>query len=108
MQLAKHYRANIAIEKLSIKSKNHNKGKTFNRLVNNCWNRNILINNLKKWSAISGIEIYEIFCAYSSFVGQMFNPEEYDSIAAAIEINRRAQLAHVKAKYEILPKSLDL
>ena len=108
IKLCAHYRCNIAIEKINIKSKNHQKGKTFNRLVNNLWNKNILINNLKKRANLLNISCFEIYCAYSSFVGQMRNSEDYDSIAAAIEIGSRGLIAARSQKYEVLPKTLDL
>lgn len=107
-ELARHYRCNLVIEDLNIKSKNHGKGKKFNQSVNNLWNRNLLINNLKKRSNLLGIKCVEICCAYTSFVGQMTNTTEYDSVAAAIEIGYRGQLKLIKKKYEILPKTLDL
>jgi IS605 OrfB family transposase len=107
-EIAKHFRANIAIENLNIKSKDHKKGRKFNRLVNNIWLRNAFINNLKKRANILNIKCLEIYCAYSSFVGQMLNYTEYDSIAAAIEIGNRAIQALNKRKYEVLPKRLDL
>lgn len=36
----------ISCEDLNIKSKNTDKGKKFNKLVNNSWNRNLFANNL--------------------------------------------------------------
>jgi IS605 OrfB family transposase len=107
-ELCKHYRCNLVIEDLKIKSKDHGRGKGFNRLVNNMWNSNLLVNNLKKRSNLLGIKCVEISCAFSSFVGQMLNYEDYDSIAAAIEIGRRGQLKLLKQKYEVLPTTLNL
>lgn len=90
---AKHYNCEaVGIEKLNIESKDNKKGKTFNKLVNNFWNRNKFFNNLKKWLNIYGISFLEILPQYSSCIGQLTNPEETDSVAAAIEIGRRAYL----------------
>lgn len=106
--LASHWHVQaIAIEKLDIKSKNHAKGKTFNRLVNNTWHRNLLINSIKKWSSIYDLKVLEIYAAYSSFVGCINLPNEVDSIAAALEINSRAQKALEGQKYNCLPDTFD-
>jgi hypothetical protein len=89
-ELCKHYKVEcVGFEKLSMVSKNHKKGKFFNKLVNNSWNRNKFINNLRKRLNILGIENQEILANYSSSVGCLDYPDETDSIAAAIEIGRR-------------------
>ena len=80
----------IAIEKLDIISKNNNKGRKYNKLVNNMWNRNKLFNVLKKWSTVKDIKIVEIQPQYSSFIGCINHPTEIDSIAASLELNRRS------------------
>ena len=88
--LCKHYKVEcVGIEKLTMNSKNHGKGRNLNRLLNNSWNRNKFINNLKKRLNILGIINQEVICAYSSTVGCLDFPEETDSIAAALEISRR-------------------
>ena len=92
-QLAKHYQCEIiGLEKLTIKSKNHNKGKIFNRKVNNLWNRIKFFNNLKKWLNIYDIKYQEVLPEYSSFIGQLNFPDETDCIAASLEIGRRTNL----------------
>ena len=92
-KLAKHYGCElVAYEDLTIKSKNHNHGKNFNRKVNNKWNRRKFFDNLKKWLSIYSIKHQEIAPQYSSFIGQMMNENEPDMIAAAIEIGRRAYI----------------
>jgi hypothetical protein len=60
--------------------------------VNNYWLRNLIINNIKKRCNIIGIKTIEVLPQYSSFIGQMNNPDDVDSIASAIELNRRAVL----------------
>lgn len=42
----------LCIEDLNIKSSNKGSGRTFNRLCNNIWNRNLVINKLKMLSVI--------------------------------------------------------
>ena len=91
--LVKHYKCEIVgLEQLNMVSKNHNKGRYLNRLINNTWNRNIFINNLKKRLNILGVKHQEIGPQYSSTIGCLNNPEETDSIAAALEIGRRTYI----------------
>lgn len=89
-RLAKHYRCEIVgYEKLKMCPKNHKKGRDYNRLVNNVWNRRKFFGNLTKWLNIYGVRHQEIAPEYSSFIGQMQNPDEPDMLAAAMEIARR-------------------
>jgi len=107
INLAQHYRCElIAFEKLDIKAKDHSRGKRFNRLVNNCWNRTKLLQNLIKRSVIAGIRYQGIVAMYSSFIGQMTNETEYDSIAASLELSRRAYLFTKAIKEEIKPRNI--
>ena len=85
-----HHCSRLAIEQLNIKSKNHNKGKQFNRLVNNRWNRNYILNQLVKRTNIEGITLKQINPAYSSIIGNL-SYELPDAISAAIEIGRRSR-----------------
>lgn len=86
-----HYKVEcVGLEKLTMSPKNHNKGRKLNRLLNNSWNRKKFSQNLIKRLNILGIKNQEIVCAYSSTVGCLDHPEETDSIAAALEITRRA------------------
>lgn len=90
--LARHYRVDlIAFEQLSMWSKDHKKGKRFNKLVNNAWNRTRFQANLIKKCNLLCIKYKELPAAYSSFVGCLTHPQEYDSIAAALELSRRAR-----------------
>lgn len=92
-KLALHFKCGVVgLEKLKIKSKDHKKGKKFNRKVNNLWNRRKFLDNLKKWLNIFNIKFIEVLPQYSSLVGQINFPEETDSIAASLEIARRANL----------------
>lgn len=88
-----HYRVSkIVLEDLSVRNKNHGKGKIFNRLVNNKWNKNKYIESLKKWCNIYDIELVVVNPAYSSVIGNLQYCQEYkvpDMIGASIEIARR-------------------
>lgn len=81
----------LCIEDLNIKSNNKGSGRTFNRLCNNVWNRNLVINKLKMLSVIYGYELVEVNPVYSSFIGNLLygNENTPDMIASSIEIGRR-------------------
>jgi IS605 OrfB family transposase len=88
-ELSKHFKCRfVFVEDLTIKSKNHEKGKTFNRNVNNKWKRNKFIDNLNKRCNIYGQKLFRINPAYSSVIGNC-SYDFYDSINASIEIARR-------------------
>lgn len=90
--LAKHYRCEIfSIEKLNIKTKDLDKGKKLNKLINNQWNRNKFINVLKKLVNSSSTTLIEVEPAYSSILGNLVYREERlpDMILSSIEIGRR-------------------
>jgi len=92
-KLAKHYQCEVVcFEKLTIKPKDNNKGKLYNRLVNNNWNRVKFFQNLTKWCNIFGIKTQEVVPEFSSFIGQLTNELEPDMVAASIEISRRGFL----------------
>ena len=79
-------------EELTINSSDKGNGKTFNRLCNNVWCRNLVINKLKMLSNIHGYFITEVNPAYSSFIGNILygNESTPDMIASSIEVARRA------------------
>ena len=82
----------ICLEELNINSSDKQKGKEFNRLCNNVWCRNLVINKLKMLSTMHGYFITEINPAYSSFIGNiLYGAEDTpDMVASSIEIARRA------------------
>lgn len=82
----------ICLEELTINSSDKGNGKTFNRLCNNVWCRNLVINKLKMLSNIHGYFITEVNPAYSSFIGNILygNESTPDMIASSIEVARRA------------------
>ena len=82
----------VSIEDLKIKSDDKNKGKKFNKLVNNLWNRNALVNNLTKRCNIFNIKLLKVKPEYSSFIGNFLyrGLNLPDMILASIELGRRA------------------
>ena len=87
-----YYRCEVfGLEELNIKSKDTDKGKYFNKLVNNVWNRNKLVNNIKKRCNIYSIRVMFAKPNYSSFVGNfLFRDLKLpDMVLASIEIGRR-------------------
>ncbi len=107
IDIARYYRCELfGIEDLNIKSNNKEKGSRFNRLCNNIWNRNALVNNLSKRCNIFGIKMLKVKANYSSFVGNLLfrNLEMPDMVLASIEIGRRAfefNLQYIKKEKEI-------
>ena len=91
--LCRHYHCEcFSIEDLSIKSRDLNKGKKLNKLVNNQWNRNKFINCLKKLVNSSSTTLIEVKTEYSSILGNLIYREEHlpDMVLSSIEIGRRA------------------
>ena len=81
----------ISIEDLNIKSKDLDKGKRFNKLVNNSWCRNTFVNNLTKRCNIHNIKLLKVKPEYSSFIGNFLyrSLNLPDMVLASIEIGRR-------------------
>ena len=81
----------ISIEDLCIKSKDLDKGKRFNKLVNNLWGRNSFVNNLVKRCNIYNIKLLKVKPEYSSFIGNFLyrSLNLPDMVLASIEIGRR-------------------
>lgn len=89
---AKHYKCEVfAIEDLSIPVTDNKKGRKYNRLVNNSWNRNLLLNQIKKHINCSSTTLVEIDPAYTSKIGNILYRKEHlvDACLASIEIGRR-------------------
>ena len=90
--LCKHYHCEcFSIEELSIKSKDLDKGKKLNKLINNQWNRNKFINILRKLVNSSSTTFIEVKPEYSSILGNLIYREEQlpDMVLSSIEIGRR-------------------
>ena len=81
----------ISIEDLNISSKDNDKGSKFNKLVNNCWNRTLFVNNLTKRCNILNIKLLKVTPNYSSFIGNFLyrSLNLPDMILSSIEIGRR-------------------
>ena len=89
---AKHYKCEVfGLEELNIKSKDTTRGKHYNKLVNNVWNRDKLVKNIKKRCNIYSIRVMLAKPNYSSFVGNfLFRDLNLpDMTLASIEIGRR-------------------
>lgn len=88
--ICRRYRVSaVGYEELTIPASDKGKGRRFNRQVNNEWCRDYFVSSLRKHMALVGCRCYEIAPQYSSFIGCMMHPEETDSVAASMEINRR-------------------
>jgi hypothetical protein len=81
----------LAIEDLNIKSSNKGKGKHFNRLCNNVWKKNLVVDKLKMLANVHGFELVEVMPQYSSTIGNVKygNNSTPDMVASSIEIARR-------------------
>ena len=77
------------LEKLTMGNKDHGKGRRFNKSVNNTWHRCLFQAQMKKRLRLYTIEIKEVNCAFTSYVGNIINNTYPDAIAAAIEISYR-------------------
>lgn len=82
----------VAVEELSIKPKDHKKGKQLNKLCNNKWERRLFVTKLKMLANLYKFDLAEVNPAYSSIVGNFAYGSENtpDMVAASIEIARRA------------------
>jgi len=97
VEIAKHYKCELfAIEKLEIISNDTGRGRRFNRLVNNQWNRNIFYSLIEKYCDRCGIRLYKVVANYSSFEGNLIYRDTGlpDMCLASIELGRRAYEFH--------------
>jgi IS605 OrfB family transposase len=77
----------VFVEDLTIDSKDHEKGKDFNRKIKQ-WIRNPFINNLKNRISVYGGKLFKINPRYTSFIGNVIYNFS-DPINASLEIGRR-------------------
>ena len=92
-KLASYFRCEVfGIEDLRIASSDKSKGKNFNKLCNNQWNRRLLVHILEKSCKLYQIYFQKIIANYSSFIGNLVYREEKlpDPCLSSIEIGRRA------------------
>ena len=80
--------AHLALEALKMAPKQHNKGKVFNKLVNNKWVRSLIVQQITKRCALAGVNLHTIHPAYSSIIGNL-TYQIYDPCASAAEMARR-------------------
>jgi hypothetical protein len=97
----------VFVEDLSIKSKQHNKGKRFNRMVNNQWIRNDFINNLDKRISVYDGRLFKINPAYSSFIGNLVY-DYSDPINASLEIARRGYEVIILKNKKFYPEMISV
>jgi len=95
--LAKHYKvSHFVMEDLDFKPKvDKNKPKEFNRKTKNLWHRTLTQQLVNKYCNINGIIKIEVIPCYSSFIGNMVY-EDYDPIAASLELCRRGIVKYIK------------
>lgn len=90
--LCKHFKCEtFAIEKINMKSSDKEKGRKFNKLCNNVWNRNLLAHQLTKHINSSSTTFIEVLPQYTSFIGNLVYRQEHlpDECLSSIEIGRR-------------------
>lgn len=93
--LIKHFRCfAIVVEELELKNTNLG-NKVSNRKVNNLWNRTLISEIINRKCNEQGIKLIEINPAYSSFIGNIVY-NEYDPVAASLEICRRGITKYTK------------
>lgn len=95
INLTRHFKCSAIVkEDLNITSSNKGKGKTFNRLCNNNWNRAQFNSNLKKRCIENDIDLIEVMCMNSSKLGNVLYGTDDgsvpDMIASSIELARRS------------------
>ena len=88
-QLSKKWNCKfIFLEDLNFKQGDSFKGKAFNRLTKNVWNRQLFTDNLEKRCKLQGQRLYKVNAAYTSTIGNL-TQEFIDPINSSIEIGRR-------------------
>lgn len=90
--LCKHYGCEVfAIEDLTISSKDNGRGRSYNRLVNNMWCRDLFIQQVRKYIKASTTVLVEVMPQYNSYIGNLIYRKEQlpDECLASIEIGRR-------------------
>lgn len=91
-KLCAYYHCEVfSIEDLNIKARDSGFGRRFNRLVNNNWNRKLLVEQIRKHIDASPTILIECQPQYNSYIGNLvFRKERLpDECLASIEIGRR-------------------
>lgn len=90
--LCKHYRCEtFSLEDLNIVPSDAKIGKNYNRLVNNMWNRNLFVNQIRKRINASSTKFIQVQPQWNSYIGNLVFRQEAlpDECLASIEIGRR-------------------
>ena len=93
VKLCKHFKCGMfSIENLSIKSSDKDRGKKFNKLVNNQWCRDVFVKQIEKMTKSMHIHLIKVKPEYSSFIGNVLYRKENlpDPVLSSIEVGRRA------------------
>ena len=79
-----------------------------NRKINNVWNKELILQKIKKEICLSNMNLIEVNPVYTSFIGNIQH-EEFDPIAASIEIGRRGSSKYKKGSFypKIYLKDID-
>ena len=93
-----HYKVHsIVIEDLDIEPKD-NGNKVSNRKINNVWNRLFIKQLIERRCKEKGLILRYINPVYSSFIGNLLH-NEYDPIAASLEVVRRGKYKRSKGSF---------
>lgn len=90
--LCNHYQCcYFVMEDLNIKSKDVEKGRSANRLINNQWCRNLLVSQIRKRCSLLCVALFEVAPGYSSFIGNLAyrSYKLPDMCLSSIELGRR-------------------
>ena len=90
--LCKYYHCEVfSLENLNISHSDKKLGHKFNKLVNNNWNRNLLVNQIRKHINSSSTTLIEVQPQWNSYIGNLVFRQEHlpDECLASIEIGRR-------------------
>ena len=99
VRIAKWYQCDkISLEDLLIQAQNQGKGRANNKLINNNWNRNLVINKIKSFGKEMGIDVVQVNAAYSSTIGNLIY-DYFDPISSSLEIARRGVFQFTKGKF---------
>jgi len=82
--------------------------KVNNRKINNVWNKDLILRKIRKEICLSNMNLIEVNPIYTSFIGNIQH-EEFDPIAASIEIGRRGSSKYKKGSFypKIYLKDID-
>lgn len=90
--LCRYYHCEIfSVEDLNMSPSDKKLGRKYNKLVNNNWNRSLIVNQIKKHINSSSTTLIEVQPQYNSYIGNLvFRKEQLpDECLASIEIGRR-------------------